>query len=188
VSSRVARAAEERLFQMAARAETDPRVRARLIALIRGAMRASIAEGRVMGSDRLFRAMKGLALRWARWRAPRLQAQLGLDPARMDSLAALQDWEDRVLGVEGHWPERGPRVAIKHETACPFVDLAARDVRFCTDLVHALETESFRALAPRYRLVPLDRLLSRGDAYCVFRHELPLENGLTRTPDGPPEQ
>jgi hypothetical protein len=164
---------EERLFRLAERAETDARVRARVIALVRAGMRASIAERRLTGGDRLFRAMKALALRWARWRAPRLRAHLGLDPTRMDSLAAMQDWEDRVLGVEGTWPERGPRVATKHETFCPYADLAARDVRFCTELVHALETESFRALAPRYRLVPLDRLLSRGDSHCVFRHELP---------------
>jgi hypothetical protein len=28
-------------------------------------------------------------------------------------------------------------------------------------------------VAPGHRLVPLERLLSKGDASCTFRHELP---------------
>jgi hypothetical protein len=163
---------EESLFRYAERAEHEPAVRARVKAVVRAGMRAAIVEKERTGSDRLYRQLRALALRWARWRAPRLARRFAIDPERMDQLAAVQDWEDRVLDVTGHWPVREATVAVKHETACPYADLAARDPRICTDIVHALETETFRAIQPRYHLVPLDRLLSRGDTHCVFRHEL----------------
>ena len=166
------RALEEALFRYVERAEHDPVVRARVKAVVRAGMRAAIVEKERTGGDRLYRRLRALALRWARWRAPRLARRFAIDPERMDQLAEVQDWEDRVLDVTGHWPVREATVAEKHETACPYADLAARDPRICADLVHALETETFRALQPRYRLIPLDRLLSRGDTHCVFRHEI----------------
>jgi hypothetical protein len=166
------RSLEEALFRYVERAEHDPTVRARVKAVVRAGMRAAIVERERTGGDRLYRHLRALALRWARWRAPRLAQRFRIDPGRMDQLAAVQDWEDRVLDVTGHWPVREATVAEKHETACPYADLAARDPRICTDLVHALETETFRAIQPRYRLVPLERLLSRGDTHCVFRHEI----------------
>ncbi len=163
---------EEILFRIAERAEHDPRLRARVVQGVRVAMRLAIVEARATGGDRVLRELKATADRWARWRAPRLVKALGIDVTDMADLGRIQDWEDRVLGVTGHWVTRDRRVAEKHETACPFADLAAHEPRICTELVHSLETETFRALDPTYRLVPLTRLLSKGDAVCAFRHEI----------------
>jgi predicted ArsR family transcriptional regulator len=163
---------EEILFRLAERAEHEPALRARIVRGVRVAMRLAIAERRVTGRDRVLRELTATANRWARWRAPRLVSALGIDVEDMADLGRIQDWEDRVIAVTGHWVTRERDVAEKHETACPFADLAAHEPRICTELVHSLETETFRAVNPRYRLVPLTRLLSRGDSVCAFRHEL----------------
>lgn len=163
---------EEILFRLAERAEHDPKVRGRIVRGVRLAMRLAILEGRATGRDRVLSELKATANRWARWRAPRLARALGIDVDDMADLGRIQDWEDRVTAVTGHWVTQERTVAEKHETACPFADLAAHEPRICTELVHSLETETFRALNPTYRLVPLSRLLSKGDAVCAFRHEL----------------
>jgi hypothetical protein len=136
------------------------------------ALRGAAAETRWTGRDSALNALIDLARRWARWRAPRLARAFQVDVHDMASLGQLQDWEDRVLGVTGHWVRAEPTCAVKHETACPFAEIAKGEPRICTELVHALETETFRALNPTYRLVPLERLLSKGDAACEFHHEL----------------
>lgn len=146
-------------------------VRGRLILLVRASMRASLLARR-LGSDVVYQQLKGTALRWARWRAPRVTRAKEIDPHKMGDLCRIQDWEDAVVGVTGHWSERDDDRALRHETHCPYADLAAQDPRICTDLVHALETETFRAVQPGYRLVPLSRLLSRGDDECVFEHRI----------------
>lgn len=163
---------EEILFRLAERAEHDPALRKRLLAGVRAAMRLAVAEKRVTGGDRVFRELRATALRWGRWRAPRLARALGVDVRDMGDLGRIQDWEDRVTEVTGHWVVRERAVAEKHETACPFADIARHEPRICTDLVHALEIETFRTLNPTYRLLPLERLLSKGDGACVFRHQI----------------
>ena len=163
---------EEILFRLAERAEHDPALRRRLVSGVRAAMQLAVAEKRVTGGERVFRELRATAGRWARWRAPRLARALGVDVQDMGELGRIQDWEDRVTEVTGHWVVRERAVAEKHETECPFSDIAAHEPRICTELVHALETETFRTLNPSYRLVPLDRLLSKGDEACVFRHQI----------------
>ena len=163
---------EEILFRLAERAEHAPVLRARIVRGVRLAMRVAIAEQKTLGRDRVLRELITTANRWARWRAPRLAHALSIDVQHMGDLGRIQDWEDRVTCVTGHWVVREREVAEKHETACPFADLARHEPRICTELVHSLETETFRALNPSYRLVPLTRLLSKGDRACVFRHEL----------------
>jgi predicted ArsR family transcriptional regulator len=163
---------EEILFRLAERAEHEPRLRARIVRGVRIAMRLAIAERRATGGERVLSQMTAMAQRWARWRAPRLAHALSIDVDDAGDLGRIQDWEDRVLEVQGHWVRRDRDVAIKHETVCPFADLATQEPRFCTELVHTLESETFRALNPTYRLVPLGRLLSKGDPECVFRHEV----------------
>jgi hypothetical protein len=163
---------EEILFRLAERAEHDTALRARVVAAVRAAMSLAVLERRTTGGDRVLSRLRAISIRWARWRAPRLARALAIDARDMGDLGRIQDWEDRVLGIEGHWPIRGARVAEKHETSCPFAAVARHEPRICTDVVHALETETFRALATSYRLVPLGRLLSKGDPACVFRHEL----------------
>jgi hypothetical protein len=162
---------EEMLFRLAERAHGDPVLRARVVSGARLALRAAIAQRR-LGSDALFRELVALSGRWGRWRAPRLARALGVDPENARDLGRIQDWEDELLGVTGHWVDEGERCATKHETACPFADLATEEPRICTELVHHLESETFRTLNPGYRLVPLDRLLSKGASHCEFRHEL----------------
>lgn len=163
---------EEILFRLAERAEHDAKLRGRIVRGVRAAMRLAIVERRATGRDRLLRELTATATRWARWRAPRLARALGVDVQHMGDLGRIQDWEDRVTEVTGHWVVRERCVAEKHETECPFSDLATHEPRICTELVHALETETFRSLNPSYRLVPLTRLLSKGDSACVFRHEI----------------
>jgi len=163
---------EEMLFRLAEHAHGEPKLRARLVKSIRLVMRASIAE-KARGRDGLYQSLRGVATRWARWRAPRLMRALDIDPRDARDLGRIQDWEDELLGVTGHWvPGATKRCATKRETACPFADLAAKDPAICTELVHELESETFRVLNPAYRLVPLTTLLSKGAAHCEFRHEL----------------
>ncbi len=165
----------EMLFRFAEAAEPDPGRRRIVQRGVRAAMRASTLETRWLGSRRVFGELRAVALAWAGFRAERLARALDVRREDVRDLGRIQDWEDRLLGVTGHWTIESARCATKHETTCPYADLAAHDTRICTDLVHALETETFARLAPGYRLVPLGRLLSRGDGACEFRHELPAE-------------
>lgn len=173
---------EEQLFRWAERAADDPVLRARVRAFTVRAVRVAI-EAKRLGIGAPFQELKRLAIRWANWRAPRLRDALGVDVNDMGDLGRIQDWEDALLGVDGTWSERSRTHATKLETACPYADLAKRDPSFCTEIVHALEEETFRALNPRYRLVPLDSLLSKGHAHCAFRHELRPET-TTAPPSG----
>lgn len=177
---------EESLFRFVEAVARVPRWQRRIRRAVHAGMRLTVLEKKRLGTDRLFREAVGLAERWGRFRGPRLARELGVDPSDPRSLGRIQDWEDELFGVTGHWTEEGTiegrRCATKHETACPFADVAAEDTRICTELVHRLETETFRSVQPGYRLVPLERLLSRGDASCTFRHEVPVAERAKETP------
>jgi hypothetical protein len=162
---------ERSLYELAFRAETDARARAVLVAMLRTLFRLVVAD-RQRGGTRLLALARRMAVRYGRWRAPRVTKRLGVDVSRMDTLAVIQDWEDRVFGITGHWAERGATAATRCETVCPFARIASRAPELCTDVVHALETETFRALNPAYVLEPLETLLSKGHGACVFRHRL----------------
>jgi hypothetical protein len=153
------------------RAETDPRARFVLNAFINAFFHA-VAFERKRGGHRLLDYAREGAVRFGRWRAPILKEKLGLDVNDMADLARLQDWEDRVFGVTGHWTERGKTHATKCETACPFAKAASGAPELCSDVIHAMETATFRELNPGYRLLPLERLLSKGESRCEFRHEI----------------
>jgi hypothetical protein len=145
---------EESLFRFVERVADEPRWRSRVQRAMRVALRVAIVESRVLGRDRVLDELSALAARWGRFRGPRLA---------------------RMLDVEGRC------VATKHETACPFADLAAQDTRICTRLVHGLESATFQSIVPEYRLVPLGRLLSKGDASCTFRHEIPATESASQS-------
>ena len=98
--------------------------------------------------------------------------RLKLDVERMDSLRVIQDWEDRVFGVTGHWTRADAVSATRCETDCPFAKVAEGAPELCSDVIHALETETFRTLNARYELLPLERLLSKGHSECTFEHRL----------------
>lgn len=153
------------------RAESDPFVRRIVIGATRALFRALVLEHRV-GRDRLFRRTRAALRRFGAWRGPVLADLLHVDPSDMADLGRLQDFEDDALGVTGHWSDKGARAATKCETACPFADVAREMPALCTDLVHALETATFQSVNPRYRLVPLERLLSKGHAACEFHHRI----------------
>lgn len=172
---------ERALYALAFRAETDRRAREALRVLVVGFLRLVVLERR-RGGARLLGVARQAAVRFARWRAPVLREKLGLDPHDMGDLGRLQDWEDRVFGVTGHWTLRTRERATKCETACPFAEVAKGAPEICTDVVHALEEETFRALNPGYRLVPLERLLSKGHDACEFRHEIDATRGAPRGP------
>lgn len=162
---------ERALYALAFRAETDARARAVLVRMVNVFFRAMAFE-RKHGGRRLFDLARTAAIRFGRWRAPVLREKLGLDTNNMADMGRLQDWEDRVFAVTGHWTEREPARATKCETACPFADAAKDAPEICTEVIHALETATFRELNPRYRLVPLERLLSKGHDRCEFTHVL----------------
>ncbi len=170
---------ERWFYALADRAETDARARRALVGLTNAFFRA-IALERRLGGRRLLSTARALSVRWGRWRAHALRERLGIDTSDMADMARVQDWEDRVFGVTGHWSERGARRAVKCETACPFARAASGAPEICTEVVHALEEATFRELHPGYRLVPLTRLLSRGDAACEFVHVIGTEGGEGR--------
>jgi predicted ArsR family transcriptional regulator len=158
-------------YRLAERAETSAAARRVLVAMAQGFFRLIVLEKR-RGGSRLLRFGTKAAKRWGRWRGPVMRDALGVDANDMGDMARIQDWEDRVFGVTGHWPEKQKSTATKCETECPFAEVAKGAPEICTDLVHALETETFRAINPSYRLVPLERLLSKGERACEFRHEI----------------
>ncbi len=162
---------ERWMYGLAERAEGDPRARRVLVALVNGMFRAIAAERR-RGGRRLLDLARASSVRWGRWRAHRLRARLGVDVNDMSDMGRIQDWEDRAFGVTGHWTERGKTRAIKCETGCPFAKAASQAPEICTDVVHALEEATFRELNPGYRLLPLERLLSKGESACEFVHVL----------------
>lgn len=162
---------ERAFYELAFRAERDPIARAALVRAVQAFFFAVVEEKR-HGSSRLLDLARALAERYGRWRAPRIAARLHVDVERMDSLAGIQDWEDRVFGVTGHWTSVDTASASRCETACPFAAVASGAPELCSDVVHRLETETFRALNPRYELLPLESLLSKGHASCRFEHRL----------------
>lgn len=166
--------AERLFYALAFRAETDARARAVLVSIVKTFFRAVVAERR-RGGRRLLDLARVGAARFGRWRAPVLREKLGLDVDDVADMGRLQDWEDRVFDVTGEWTERSRDRATKCETVCPFAEIAKGAPELCTDVIHALETATFRELNPGYRLVPLERLLSKGDARCEFRHEIVRE-------------
>ena len=167
---------ERWVYALAERAEHDPLARRLLVAATNVVFRA-IALERARGGRRLLGLARSSAKRWGRWRATRMRERLDLDVEDMADLGRLQDWEDRVFGVSGHWTEREKDRATKCETACPFAAVASRAPEICTDVVHALEVATFQELNPAYELVPLGRLLSKGDPACDFVHVLRRPQG-----------
>jgi predicted ArsR family transcriptional regulator len=162
---------ERWMYALAERAETDAVARRVLVALVNGMFRAIAAERR-RGGRRLLDLAHVTSVRWGQWRAHRLQERLKVDVHDMSDMGRVQDWEDRAFGVTGHWTERGRQRAVKCETACPFAKVASQAPEICTEVVHALEVATFRELHPGYRLLPLERLLSKGDSACEFVHVL----------------
>jgi predicted ArsR family transcriptional regulator len=162
---------ERWMYRLADRAEHDARAR-RVLVAVTNVFFGAIAAERRRGGRRLLELARTASVRWGRWRAHELRERLAIDPLDMGDMARVQDWEDRVFGVTGHWTERGPRRAVKCETACPFARVASTAPEICTEVVHALEEATFRELNPRYRLLPLDRLLSKGAPACEFVHVL----------------
>ncbi len=162
---------ERAIYALAFRAENDPVARKALEKIIVAFFHA-VAFERRRGGHRLLDLARTASIRFGKWRAPILRDKLGLDTNDMADMGRLQDWEDRVFGVTGHWSEQKKVTATKCETACPFADVASTAPEICTDVIHALETATFRTLNPSYRLVKLDRLLSKGAPHCEFRHEI----------------
>jgi hypothetical protein len=160
---------ERAFYRLAFRAETDPRARAIVVKFVNAVFRAIVLEKK-RGGRRLFELARKSAVRFGRWRAPVLRDQLRLDVNSVADMGRLQDWEDRVFAVTGYWTERTRTRATKCETECPFAEAAKGAPEICSDIVHALETATFQELNPRYRLVPLERLLSKGDGHCEFTH------------------
>jgi len=132
----------------------------------------SIIYGKKVIGDRSWQIMLPLMTFIGQKRAPLLQKELNIDVSDMSSLAQIQDWEDELAGVKGEWIERGPKRAIKRETECPFSHILRDCPEFCLHLAYELERATFQTLNPTYRLRKLEKLLSRGDDYCEFIHEI----------------
>ncbi len=158
-------------YRLFVRAERDPLARGLVVRLVQRWFAVLVAE-RARGGRKLFELSRRWLTRFGAYRGPRLAHALGVDPSHMGDMARIQDFEDRAFSVEGHWTARDRASATKCETACPFAEIAAAMPELCTDLVHGLETATFRAINPTYRLVPLERLLSKRDGHCEFSHRI----------------
>ena len=171
---------EESLFRFIESVSRDRLWQQRIQRCVKAGLKLSLLEQRWLKRDGFFVEMSKTAMRWGKFRGPRMARELGVDVHDPRSLGKIQDWEDQLFGVTGHWTledshthEGSPCLrATKHETECPFAELASQDPRICTEMIHAMETETFRSVNPSYRLVPLKRLLSKGDASCTFTHEV----------------
>ena len=169
---------EEALFRFVESVSRKPLWQRRIQRGVKAGLKLSLLEQRWLKRDGFFVEMTKTATRWGKFRGPRMARELGVDIHDPRSLGKIQDWEDALFGVTGHWTHEdshtheGCRRATKHETQCPFAELASQDTRICTEMIHAMETETFRSVNPSYRLVPLKRLLSKGDASCTFTHEV----------------
>lgn len=161
----------EAALRLFVRAEKDPRARRLLIAATLLLFGALVRERRG-GGERLYRATRSLFQRFGERRAASLAGALGIDRRDMGDIGRMQDFEDRAFGVQGHWTRRDPSCAVKHETSCPFAEIARDMPEICTDLVHTLEVATFRRVNPTYQLVPLTRLLAKGDSCCEFTHTI----------------
>ena len=133
-----------------------------------------VIDARAAGREDIWHWAAELMEDFGRQRTARWQAELGVDCTDMAQMVQIQDIEDYVFGVTGHWVERDAGCAIKHETECPFAELAEQDPRLCSDLVHRFEVASYRHLNDTYILERLDDgpLLSRGDDHCRFVHRI----------------
>ncbi|OGW17963.1 MAG: hypothetical protein A3G93_04045 [Nitrospinae bacterium RIFCSPLOWO2_12_FULL_45_22] len=134
-------------------------------------LRSIVYSKRIFG-DKSWQVMLPLMTYIGQKRAPLLQTELNIDVNDMSSLAKIQDWEDQLAGVKGEWVERGPKRAIKRERECPFSELLKSCPEFCTHLAYELERATFQTLNPTYRLEKLEALLSKGDSYCEFIHQI----------------
>lgn len=109
-----------------------------------------------------------------RGRAAYLLRTLRISPESAASLATIHGYEDPLLDIDGRDEEASRDRAVRIETRCPLGERLQREgcADFCRVLVHAFETETLTAMNPRYRLEPLETLLSAGDHQCRFVHHV----------------
>ena len=99
---------------------------------------------------------------------------MGIDVNSARGIGSYHDYEDPLLGIEGHWQEEGRDKAVRVETSCPYGDYLreAGCADLCRVLLCRFEEETARPMNPNYRLEQLEKIISAGDDSCVFVHRL----------------
>lgn len=143
--------------------------------MVKALMRLLVA-ARKQNREDIWRSAEALMEDFARKRTELWAREMNIDPDNLDDMVRMQDREDYVFGVTGHWETRSRDKATRVETACPFAEVAKGDAEICARLIHRFEVATFLPLNPAYRLADLHGLplLSRGDNCCRFEHSLEL--------------
>ncbi len=109
-----------------------------------------------------------------RVRSEYVRKTMSIDTNSARSIGSYHDYEDPLLGIDGHWQEEGKHKAVRIETHCPYGDylhdVDCPDV--CRILLCRFEEETAKPMNPNYYLDPLEKIIARGDDACVFVHRL----------------
>ncbi|PSW10849.1 hypothetical protein C9J01_17775 [Photobacterium rosenbergii] len=119
--------------------------------------------------------------KFGRSRAPYLAKKMAIDINDPKSLGSYHDFEDPILGVEGHWETTENGHPVRVETACVVCDAlkAATENKqcradFCRHVVAAMEQNTGEALNPDYR-VEIHDLMTEDAEVCRFVHKIEIK-------------
>ncbi len=115
---------------------------------------------------------------YGNYRSSYLIKKMNIDTSDAQSVGSYHDYEDPILGVEGHWEIDDEGNAIRVETACVVCDDLMRmsdDEKcrrdFCRHIVSAMELGTGQAINAKYN-VEIIALLTEGDESCEFVHTI----------------
>ncbi|WP_375750033.1 hypothetical protein [Vibrio sp. HN007] len=104
--------------------------------------------------------------------------KMNIDISDAQSVGSYHDYEDPILGVEGHWDNDSEGNAIRVETTCVVCDDLMRMTSdekcrsdFCRHIVTAMEQGTGQAINEKYN-VGIIALLTEGDESCKFLHTI----------------
>jgi hypothetical protein len=107
-------------------------------------------------------------------RSAYLAKKLNMQPDDVSTLARYHDYEDPLLGIEGHWEKTTQSESIRIETDCFLGDYLKEQKchQVCQKLVCSMEVQTVNSLNENYSLVEPQELISKGDSRCVFIHRV----------------
>ncbi|USD68022.1 hypothetical protein [Vibrio sp. SCSIO 43136] len=115
---------------------------------------------------------------YGNYRADYIAKKMNIQPTIARSVGAYHDYEDPILGVEGHWETNSEGEAIRVETSCVVCDDLMKATQnkhcrsdFCRHIVHAMESSTGKAINAKYK-VGIISLLTEGDTSCQFVHRI----------------
>jgi uncharacterized protein YeeX (DUF496 family) len=107
-------------------------------------------------------------------RSTYLSKKMDMQPEDVSTMARYHDYEDPLLGIEGHWEKKSKTESVRIETVCFLGDYIKEQKchQVCQKLVCAMEIETVRSLNEEYNLDEPQELISKGDSRCVFVHRI----------------